>query len=297
MIPKFQRILVSPGTLLPLMYEGTFEGERWKDGRLVDKYGIRSYPVLDGIPIFVKQTIDEQRIKSYINMCEYHWQMREHRVVRDVSNSYYWNLFTKEATESSDTIIDIASGEEGGFIKGILHVNPEASVLMSDISYAPLRAWQLLFRRERLGQNVCFAVFDASDMPIKSNSVDIITCVLFTNTLECDGRALREIHRVLRPGGKFFLLDWMNTDEDLREISSKLPKSELDKWIEKFPLFGISANMFGDMLRSLGFEIEVFAEVGKRPLIKGRNGFADLAEKYKIEIQATLWAIKAIKQG
>lgn len=291
----FTRILVAPGSLIPLTYEGTFDGGKWKDGRLISRYGLLSYAVLDGIPIFVEQPIDEQRINAYLRNCEDVWG-KEHRVVRDVSNLYYWSLFSKEAAESGNVVMDVASGEEGGFIKGILRVNPEASVMMNDIDYAPLRAWQLFFRKRNIAPNVCFAVFDASNMPIKSNSVDAVTSVLgFVSALKYDGRALRETYRVMKPGGKLLLLEWLKREEDLLEIGSKLPRKELDEWIRTFPMFPVGAVELGNLLEDIGFKVELYKEVGKRPLIRGRDGLADIAEEYGLKIQATLYAIKAVK--
>ncbi len=295
MISRFQRLFVAPGSLIPLVYRGTFDGERWKDGSLTCKYGLLNYPVLDGIPIFVDQSIDERRINGYYRGCEYFWG-KKHRVVIDVSNPYYWDLFSREAIESGGTVVDVASGEEGGFVKGILDIDPEASVLMSDIDYAPLRAWQLFLRKRKTGLNVCFSVFDASNMPIKSNSVDVVTSVLgFVSALKHDGRALREAYRVLKPKGKLLLLDWLWTEEELSEIALKLPREELNEWIRTFPMSPISTVRWRNLLKDTGFKVELFEEVGKRLPIKGRNGFAKTAEKYGITYEATLYAIKAVK--
>jgi len=76
------------------------------------------------------------------------------------------------------------------------------------------------------------------------------------------------------------------------EISLKLPRKELDEWIRMFPMSTVRGRNF---LEDIGFKVELFTEVGRRPLIKGRNGFADVAEKYGIKAQAILYAIKAVK--
>ncbi|MER7858981.1 class I SAM-dependent methyltransferase [Amycolatopsis japonica] len=62
-------------------------------------------------------------------------------------------------------------------------------------------------RAERLGHPVTLRRADAHDLPFDADSFDTVVCTLGLCAIPDDGRALREMARVLRPGGRLILLD------------------------------------------------------------------------------------------
>ncbi|MFI7120069.1 class I SAM-dependent methyltransferase [Amycolatopsis sp. NPDC049868] len=62
-------------------------------------------------------------------------------------------------------------------------------------------------RAERLGHPVTLRRADAHDLPFDDDSFDTVVCTLGLCAIPDDGKALREMARVLRPGGKLILLD------------------------------------------------------------------------------------------
>ncbi|RSN45906.1 SAM-dependent methyltransferase [Amycolatopsis sp. WAC 04197] len=62
-------------------------------------------------------------------------------------------------------------------------------------------------RAERLGHPVTLRRADAHDLPFEADSFDTVVCTLGLCAIPDDGRALREMARVLRPGGRLILLD------------------------------------------------------------------------------------------
>ncbi|MFD5096742.1 class I SAM-dependent methyltransferase [Amycolatopsis thailandensis] len=62
-------------------------------------------------------------------------------------------------------------------------------------------------RAERLGHPVTLNQADAHDLPFDAGSFDTVVCTLGLCAIPDDGKALREMARVLRPGGRLILLD------------------------------------------------------------------------------------------
>ncbi|MFE5504822.1 class I SAM-dependent methyltransferase [Amycolatopsis japonica] len=62
-------------------------------------------------------------------------------------------------------------------------------------------------RAERLGHPVTLRRADAHDLPFDADSFDTVVCTLGLCAIPDDSRALREMARVLRPGGRLILLD------------------------------------------------------------------------------------------
>ncbi len=62
-------------------------------------------------------------------------------------------------------------------------------------------------RAERLGHPVTLRRADAHDLPFEAGSFDTVVCTLGLCAIPDDGKALREMARVLRPGGLLILLD------------------------------------------------------------------------------------------
>ncbi|MFI9450591.1 class I SAM-dependent methyltransferase [Amycolatopsis sp. NPDC052450] len=62
-------------------------------------------------------------------------------------------------------------------------------------------------RAERLGHPVTLRRADAHDLPFDADSFDTVVCTLGLCAIPDDGKALREMARILRPGGRLILLD------------------------------------------------------------------------------------------
>lgn len=104
---------------------------------------------------------------------------------------------------SADTLLDIATG--GGHVARVIgpHVG---RVIASDLTpemldhAVPYLEAQGLINVERL-------VADAQDLPLDDASVDIVTCRIAPHHFPDPAAFVAEVARVLRPGGRFLLVD------------------------------------------------------------------------------------------
>ena len=101
-------------------------------------------------------------------------------------------------------ILDIGSGT-GVFAMRVADEFPHARVTGVDLSLHMLEKG-----RERLngqGTRLNYVNGDSEHLPFADDSFDVITCNHSFHHYPHQSRAIREMHRVLRPGGRLFIVD------------------------------------------------------------------------------------------
>lgn len=105
-------------------------------------------------------------------------------------------------------VLDVAGGT-GEVTFALCRLKPPASVLLSDYTPAMLDiARERLQRGDACGVPVDTMVVDAQDMPLESNSFDVVTMAYGIRNMPDRAAALSEIHRVLKPGGTACILEF-----------------------------------------------------------------------------------------
>lgn len=127
--------------------------------------------------------------------------------------------------EPEDDVLDIATG--GGHVAAALapHVR---SVIAADLTPAMLEAAANFFRERRLS-NVKTLETDAEALQLRDGMFDTVTCRIAPHHFPRPDRFVDESARVLRPGGRFLLIDttvapgpvgdWHNDFEKARDPS------------------------------------------------------------------------------
>ena len=117
-------------------------------------------------------------------------------------------------------ILEIGTGPGGGFMPYILKANPNAAIIISDLSPTVVREWKHFLDRELNSPNISYASFNFCDIPLKDNSIDIISDGGgIGNTEEGEkGKALKEVYRVLKPGGLFVTSTGFVTKETFADL-------------------------------------------------------------------------------
>ena len=164
-------------------------------------------------------------------MCRYCEALERHRLT--------WLFFTRET--------DLFDGRS----KRVLHVAPEA-------------VFERLFRR-RLGSGYLTAdlsnpramvEMDVTDIQFPDGTFDVIYCSHVLEHVPDDRRAMREMRRVLAPGGWAMLLVPVTAEETFEDPSVTDPRQRLE-------LFGQEDHVrrygpdFADRLEASGFDVRV----------------------------------------
>lgn len=129
---------------------------------------------------------------------------------------------------------------------------------------------------------------DINDMPFEANSYDVVFCNHVLEHIPDDVHAMREIYRVMKPGGWSILqvpqnYDMDKTDED---ITITDPKERERRFLQSdhFRLYGKD---YADRLKSAGFIVE------ESHLVKELS--PELAERYALPLAEVLYIARKPK--
>ena len=119
-----------------------------------------------------------------------------------------WKAYTVAVAnvQSGDRVLDLAGGT-GDLARAFARqVGPTGMVLHTDINETMLRQG-----RDRLvdaGLNLPTAICDAEALPFVSGSFDLVSVAFGLRNMTHKDRALAEMNRLLRPGGRLLVLDF-----------------------------------------------------------------------------------------
>lgn len=136
----------------------------------------------------------------------------------------------EEIASCNGIILEIGVGPGGGYMPYILKADPDATIIISDLSPSVVSEWKTLLDKTIDSPNLHYAVFDFCNMPFKDNSIDIISDGGGIGNCEGDkAKALKEAYRVLKPGGKLISSTGFVTKETLAALPEKAKSVLLEK--------------------------------------------------------------------
>lgn len=153
-----------------------------------------------GIAYFVPEQERDYNAEWANEMRSGKWIKRNWEYSR--ADNPYKDDLGKQIASCGGVILDIGTGPGGGNMPYILKKNPDATIIISDLSPTVVSEWKSFLDKTLDFPNIYYAVFDFCDMPFKDNSVDIISDS--GGISNCEGvkaKALKEAFRVLKPGG------------------------------------------------------------------------------------------------
>ena len=127
-----------------------------------------------------------------------------------------WKRFTVRlaALKPNERLLDLAGGS-GDLVKLFSKsVGAQSEMWLTDINASMLKVGRDRLTNEGI---LCTALLcDAEKLPFPSNYFDVVTCAFGLRNMTHKDRALAEMQRVLRPGGRAIVLEFSKVWEPLK---------------------------------------------------------------------------------
>lgn len=115
------------------------------------------------------------------------------------------------AKHQPETILDLATGTADLAI-ALAKSNSEAHIIGMDISEKMLEIGNSKIKRQEVDNQIELRYGDAADLPFEDNAFDAVTVAFGVRNFENLDKGLLEIHRVLKPNGQVFILEFSIPD-------------------------------------------------------------------------------------
>jgi len=179
-----------------------------------------------------------------------------------------WNTRMAPVLSESPVILDLGTGP-GTFLRDIRKRHPQARAIGVECAEYMLAAANDLPE----GCEIITADLHDPQLPLADNSVDVVVASVVLHEMHQPVRTLQEMQRCLKPGGIFYVMDWVRAplaqylaDSELAVFDRQTPGEELeDLFIHFIEHNRFSIDDLAFMLENTGFHV-----LEKTPLKEGR---------------------------
>lgn len=123
---------------------------------------------------------------------------------------YYWRYklvsFVKEMKPR--TVVDLATGSGDVAFALQKSLGEEVRVIGLDFCRPMLEQAQAKKAKYPYGKNIVFDFGDCMALPLEDHSIDVITIAFGFRNLQDRKKSLKEMYRILKPGGAIFILEF-----------------------------------------------------------------------------------------
>jgi len=130
---------------------------------------------------------------------------------REQLESVQRRLIELASLGEGERVIDVACGTGLVSFRAASLVGSKGRVLGTDLSEGMLQLAEKIALEQELS-NITFERMDAEDLHIADGSFDVALCSLGLMYVPDTGKAVKEMHRVLRPGGRAIISVWGRRD-------------------------------------------------------------------------------------
>ena len=188
----------------------------------------------------------------------------------------FWNRFGQKSIQhlcvsSGDRVLDVCCGTGASAIPAAKCVGSTGAVLGIDLCERMLDLARIKAQNQGL-ENIEFQAGDFENLGYESESFDAVVCVFGIFFVPDMVAAIRELWRMVRPGGKLAITSWgKNVFEPANQVFWKAIEAERPDLYKKFvPWDRISEPISLQALLEAGeaTEVRVIQEIGTHKLAK-----------------------------
>lgn len=183
------------------------------------------------------------------------------------------------APNREDTLLDVATG--GGHVVRALAPHVGTAMAIDQTAEILEHAEAYL---SRLGiQNVRYVVADADALPFEDGAFSMVTCRIAPHHFSHPERFVAEVARVLRPGGRFALVDSTVDDGEMAEVFNRFEKLRDPSHVRS-----LTVGEWSSLLEQAGLVVETTERFQKRHEFEDWVGRAHVTPEVRGQLEAMI---------
>lgn len=147
----------------------------------------------------------EQVAKMFDNISA-RYDLLNHLLSLNIDKSWRNKMVKMAGSAHPHRILDVATGTADLAIA--LSKIPQTEITGIDISAGMLEVGRKKISDKKLGKIIELQQADSENLPFEANTFDVVTVAFGVRNFENLEKGLSEIYRVLKPGGKFLVLEF-----------------------------------------------------------------------------------------
>lgn len=168
--------------------------------------GIDNNPAARVVPDAGSKLSKKEQVADMFNNIAGKYDFLNHFLSLGIDKGWRKKAIAEIAKVQPKTILDVATGT-GDLAIAASKLNPE-KIVGIDIAAQMLDVGRQKLKEKGLSELISMQVGDSEALPFADNSFDAITCAYGVRNFEHLEAGLKEMRRVLRPGGKLAILEF-----------------------------------------------------------------------------------------
>ncbi len=148
----------------------------------------------------------KEEVRGMFNKIAHRYDYLNHFLSLGIDNLWRKKLRRRLGKHNPQSILDVATGTADLAIE-LARLRPE-KIIGVDIAETMLEMGDKKIARKNLQHIITLQQADSEDLPFADNSFDAATISYGVRNFETPLKGLKEIHRVLKPGGVLFILEF-----------------------------------------------------------------------------------------
>lgn len=148
----------------------------------------------------------KEEVRGMFNRIAHRYDYLNHFLSMGIDKLWRKKLRKRLGKYNPKSILDVATGTADLAIE-LARLQPK-EIVGVDIAESMLEMGEKKIKRRNLQHMIRLEQADSEDLPFKDNTFDAATISYGVRNFETPVKGLREIHRVLKPGGVIFILEF-----------------------------------------------------------------------------------------
>lgn len=167
---------------------------------------IEKNPAIKVVPDKGSNLSKKEQVADMFNNIAGKYDFLNHLLSMGIDKGWRKKAIAEIAKVSPKAILDVATGT-GDLAIAASRLNPD-KIIGIDIAAQMLDVGRVKLKEKGLDELITMQVGDSEALPFEDNSFDAITCAYGVRNFEHLEAGLKEMNRVMRPGGKLAILEF-----------------------------------------------------------------------------------------